>query len=39
VLDQINKYVLDDRQLELLRKLRKKADEMYGQDAYELMEE
>ena len=39
VLDQINKYVLDDGQLELLRKLRAKADEMYGQDAYELMEE
>jgi hypothetical protein len=39
VLDQINKYVLDDRQLELLRKLRAKADEMYGQDAYELLEE
>jgi hypothetical protein len=39
VMDQINKYVLDDGQLELLRKLRAKANEMYGQDAYELMEE
>jgi membrane associated rhomboid family serine protease len=39
VLDQINKLALDARQLDLLRKLRAKADELYGQDSYELMEE
>jgi hypothetical protein len=39
VMDQINRYVLDERQLELLNKLRAKANEIYGQDSYELMEE
>jgi hypothetical protein len=38
-LDQINKHALDARHLEICRNLRKKADELYGQDAYELMEE
>jgi membrane associated rhomboid family serine protease len=38
-LDQINKHALDSRHLEICRNLRKKADELYGQDAYELMEE
>ncbi len=39
VLAQINKLALDARQLELLRRLRAMADEMYGQESYELMEE
>jgi membrane associated rhomboid family serine protease len=39
VMDQINRYILDERQLELFGKLRAKANEMYGQDSYELMEE
>jgi membrane associated rhomboid family serine protease len=39
VLSEINTYVLDPKQLEILRNLRQKADAMYGQDAYELADE
>jgi membrane associated rhomboid family serine protease len=39
MLEQINTYVLDAKQLELLRRLRAKADEIYGQESYELMDD
>jgi membrane associated rhomboid family serine protease len=38
ILSEIDPSALDDKQLEYLRALRKKAEEMYGKDSYELVE-
>jgi membrane associated rhomboid family serine protease len=38
IMSEVDLSALNDKQLEFFRNLRKKADEMYGKDAYELAE-